>query len=123
MYTLVGEFLDVQNSDLDALLGQQVDDNLADTIAPSRHNNNLLAPYICVVAPVVRHRFVEPCARASQDAQSRKHFEVLQETAMLFGEEVALCGVAREEDQRKSKGRVERGVAEEARDSVACHTC
>lgn len=121
--TFVREFLHVQNGNLDALLGQQVDDDLSDTIATSRHDDNLLAPHICVVAPVVGHCFVKPCAHASQHAQPREHFEVLQETAMLFAEDVALCGVAREEDQRKGERRVERRVAEEARDSVARHTC
>lgn len=121
--TLVRELLYIQDGDLDAFLGQQVHDNLANAVAAARHDNNLLAPDIRVVSPVVRHGAVEPCARGSEHAQSSKLLEDIQGSGVLVGEDIALRRVARKENQRQREGRIQGGEAEEPRNSVGSDTC
>ena len=58
--TLVGELLHVQHSDLDALLGKQEHDALADAVGAARHDDNFLLPVPLVGLPVVDDLVVEP---------------------------------------------------------------
>jgi hypothetical protein len=97
--------------------------NLADAIAASRHYNHLLAPDVRIIAPIIRDCVVEPCAHAPQQTQASQSLQVLQNTAILRGQYIALGGVAREEDKRQRKGWVERGICEQARNSVSRYAC
>jgi hypothetical protein len=97
--------------------------NLADAIAASRHYNHLLAPDVRIIAPVVRDCVVEPCAHASQHTQASHDLQALEYATVLRRQCIALGCIAREEDKRQRKGRVERGVGDQARNGVSRYAC
>lgn len=64
--TLVCEVLYIKHGDLDVSLSKKVHHNLANAIAATSHNDDLLTPHICVIAPVIRHGSVKPGTDASE---------------------------------------------------------
>jgi hypothetical protein len=95
--------------------------DLSNTITTTRHDDNLLAPHICVVAPVVRDGAVEPAADAVQHAQPDQRLEVLEERSMVFSDAAALGGVARKQKKRDGQGWVQHSKLEKATKRIASH--
>lgn len=57
-HTFIRQVLNVEDCNLDSLLGQQLYYDLANTVTASRHNDNLATPHIFVFGPVVGHSAV-----------------------------------------------------------------
>jgi hypothetical protein len=84
-YTWILQVLHIHYSDLDAPLGQHLYDVLADAITASRHDDDLLAPVIRVVGPIVHDGIVEEVAYARQDAHCKREPEIPEGGGMLGG--------------------------------------
>lgn len=98
-------------------------DNLANAITSSSYNNDFPAPDILIIAPVVRHRIVEPRAEASQQPQSDYSLKMLEHGTVFRRENLAARGVASEQDEGKRQRRIEDGELEEASKRVASDSC
>lgn len=122
-HTLIRQVLHVQDGDLDTLLGEQLDNNLANAIAASGYNDDLATPDIGIAAPVVGHAAVEPGVDGAQRTQAQQRLQALECCGMVFGKGVALVRVARKEEEGQREGRVEGRVPDEAADSIASHAC
>jgi hypothetical protein len=61
IHTFICELLDVQYSNLDPSLREQVHNNLANSVGSTSDDYNLLTPHICVVVPVIGDCIIEPC--------------------------------------------------------------
>jgi hypothetical protein len=94
--TLVCQLLYIQYSDLDALLGKQVHNGLSNAITASGHNDDLLVPVIRVLAPVVRHGSVKPCAQAANHAEPNNVPQMLERGGVFRREDITTGGVAPE---------------------------
>lgn len=121
--TLKRQLLHIQHRNLDPPLGEQLHHDLSNAIAAARHHHNLLAPVIRIGAPVVQHPVVEPAAHGAQRAQRKQRLEVLECGCVLGGEQVALCCVAREQDEREGQRGVEGRVFECPAEGVAGYAC
>jgi hypothetical protein len=88
--------------------------NFANTITSSSYDDNLSAPDICVLAPVVCDRIVKPCAEASQQSQSDNSLQVLEHGAVFCRKYVSTRRVAPEQDEGKRQRRVKDGQLEKA---------
>ena len=121
-HTFISQVLDIEHSDLNALLRQQVDDNLADAITATRHNYDLAAPHIRVIGEVVCDSPVEPGADLASQAKGERRLEVLESGGILTCEQATLGRVFYKEKQRQRQGRVERRELEEAANCVASDT-
>lgn len=80
--------------------------HLADTIATTCHNDNLVAPHIRVVLPVVDGRVAQPIADRVEQSQADQCLQVLECRGMFGSEDIPLLRVARGEDE----GKRERGI-------------
>lgn len=119
--TFVSQFLDIEDSDFDAPLREEVDDYLADAVASSCYNYNLLTPGVSVVTPVIRHGIVKPRRHARKHAQRKQCLEVLERGAMLPCPRATLLGVFCSEEERERDCWVERRELEESPNCVAGH--
>jgi hypothetical protein len=118
LHTLVCQLLYIQYSDLDALLGKQVHNGLADAIAASGHNDDLLVPIICVLAPVVRYGSVKPRAQAANHAEPNDVPQMLERGGVFRGEDITTGGVAPEQEERERERWVEYRELEQPSDGV-----
>lgn len=121
--TSISQTLHIHNRNLNPLLRKQLHDNLANTIRSTRHNNNLLAPIIRIIDPVVRHGIVEPAVDAVHEAQRERKLQILEGGDVLRGEGAALLRVARREDERERELGVQHRVLEEVADGVGRDAC
>jgi hypothetical protein len=121
-HTLISQVLDIEHGDLDALLGQQVHDNLANTIAATRDNDDLAAPDIGIAGPIVDDAVAEPRADLGRQAKRERRLQVLERRRILPGKRAALGCVLGEQQQRQRQGRVKRRELEEASDRVPSDT-
>lgn len=117
--TLILKLLDIQNRNLNSLLGQQVNHNLSDSVAASRHDDDLLVPIVRVLAPVVRHCIVEVGASAAEETPRDQRLQIFISCGMFCGEYIALRCVARDEEEGNCEGRIERRQLEEAANCIA----
>lgn len=118
-HTLVGQFLHVQHGDLDALLSQQVHDNLANAVTSARDDNNLLTPHVRVVGPVVGDGVVEPLADLVCQPKHEQRLQVLPRGRMVGSHASAIERVFAGEEERQSEQRVERRELDKARKGIA----
>lgn len=120
-HTFIRQVLNIQDGDLDALLGEQLDNNLANAIAASGYNDNLAAPYIGIAAPVVGHAAVEPSVDGTQRTQAQQRLQAFERCGMVLGKGIALLRVARKEDEGKRERRVEGRVSDKAAYSITSY--
>jgi hypothetical protein len=121
-HTLISQVLNIEHCDLDALLGKQLDDNLADAITTTRHNHDLAAPHIGVIGKVVCDSPVEPGADLASQAKRERRLQILEGGGILACEHAALGCVLCKEKQRQRQGRVERRELEESTNCVTGDT-
>jgi hypothetical protein len=93
--------------------------NFANAVAASSHDNNLPAPHVCVVAPIVQYCIVEPRSDTSEQTQPNYGLEMLEHSAMLFGEYVSARRIASKEEQWKRERRVKDCELEQSTDGIA----
>jgi hypothetical protein len=98
-------------------------DNFANAITSSSYDNNFPAPDIGVLAPVVCHRIVEPCAEASQQSQSDDSLQMLENGTVFRRKYVSTRGVAPEQDKRKRQRRVEDRELKKSSKCIASYSC
>jgi hypothetical protein len=91
---------------------------LSDAIAASSHDHDLLIPVIRVLAPVIRHCSVEPCAQTANHAEPNDVPQMLERCGVFRGENVTTGGVAPEQEERERERWVEHRELEQPSDRV-----
>lgn len=112
----------VQHSDFDALLCEQVHDNLANAITSSRHDNYFLTPYIRIVRPVICNRVIKPGADFIRKPENKQRLEMLPSSRMISNGAITVNRVFTSQEQRQCEQRIERRKLEKAHKGVACNT-
>jgi len=69
---------DVEDDDLDALLGQQLDDAAADAAGAAGDQDDLLAPDIAVGLPVVERAAIEVAVDPAHEAEGEKDLDAAE---------------------------------------------
>jgi hypothetical protein len=118
--TFIRQRLHIHNRNLDALLRQQAHNNLSNSIASPRNNNNFLVPIPRIAAPIVHNSRAQPATHCIQRPQREERLEMAECGPMLRGEGRALGRVAREKDEWESEGWIEGGSFEKAKEGVVC---
>lgn len=105
---LEGHWDDVQNDDLDALLGEELDDFTSDAAGAAGDQDNLLRPDILVRDAVVQGLLVEVAVDPADETEVEEDLDALESGLVEDGEVAALLGEACEEDDWEGESWVEK---------------
>ena len=112
--------MDIQDDDFDVLRGQLLDEELAEAIAASGDDHELLLPVPLIARPVVESTPVQEIVHIAREAQVEADLQAAQSRRMLEGKFLTLACVAREKEERQCQGRVEDGVLDDGIDEIGC---